>query len=212
MHKLLSLGVLKHVISQNTDGLHRLSGIPRDCLSELHGNAFHERCDKCGTKYERPFVACTRNSAVPEQVCVHCHCSHRTGRVCERKVSMCLVCWLFVHFKGFLFVVRHSQIRPSSGYADFGQQAIWVTNLLTTIHVGHRRLGNTGRMFGQHPLYALASYHLRIQGWLALVKCGSRREAFSLGSTLQGQNCISVQSSLGILCHVIACCIRKSQV
>lgn len=85
LQKLVSLGMLKHIISQNTDGLHRLSGIPRDRLSELHGNAFHERCEKCGTKYEHPFVACTRNDTVPDQVCVHCHCSHRTGRICERK-------------------------------------------------------------------------------------------------------------------------------
>lgn len=97
--KLVSLGILKHLISQNTDGLHRLSGIPRDRLSELHGNAFHERCEKCGTKYERLFVACTYGTAVPEQVCVHCHCSHRTGRICERKVSMLLI-WrhTFTHF------------------------------------------------------------------------------------------------------------------
>jgi len=97
LQKLVSLGMLKHVISQNTDGLHRLSGIPRDRLSELHGNAFHERCEKCGTKYENPFVACTRSDAVPEHVCVHCHCNHRTGRVCERKVSMRLV-HRFIHF------------------------------------------------------------------------------------------------------------------
>jgi len=88
LEKMVSAGVVKHVISQNTDGLHRLSGIPRDLLSELHGNAFHERCEKCGTKYERPFVACTRDPRVPENPCVHCHSSHRTGRVCERKVSI----------------------------------------------------------------------------------------------------------------------------
>ena len=88
LQKLVSLGALKHLISQNTDGLHRLSGIPRDRLSELHGNAFHERCEKCGTKYEHPYVACTRGVAVAENVCVHCHCSHRTGRICERKVNM----------------------------------------------------------------------------------------------------------------------------
>ena len=87
VQKLMSLGLLKHVISQNTDGLHRLSGIPREQMSELHGNAFHERCEKCGTKYERPFPARTHVAAGPEHLCVHCHCSHRTGRICERKVS-----------------------------------------------------------------------------------------------------------------------------
>ena len=87
LQKLVSAGLLKHVISQNTDGLHRLSGIPRDRLSELHGNSFYERCEKCGTKYERSFVARTSGSAVPAVTCVHCNCSHRTGRICERKVT-----------------------------------------------------------------------------------------------------------------------------
>jgi len=102
LQKLVSLGLLKHTISQNTDGLHRLSGIPRDRLSELHGNAFHERCEKCGTKYERPFVARTHSESVPDNVCVHCHCSHRTGRVCERKVGVLSVSF-FIHLVvGFL--------------------------------------------------------------------------------------------------------------
>jgi len=107
LQKLVSLGVLKHVISQNTDGLHRLSGIPRDRLSELHGNAFHERCEKCGTKYERTFGARTHSTSVPEHVCVHCHCNHRTGRICERKVRMACISLhmlsYFIHFSnGFL--------------------------------------------------------------------------------------------------------------
>lgn len=63
-------GLLKHVISQNVDGLHRKSGIPPSCLSELHGNIFVERCTRCGWEYERTF-----NTIVSGGF---------TGRNCER--------------------------------------------------------------------------------------------------------------------------------
>ncbi|KAL7597970.1 NAD-dependent protein deacetylase SRT1 isoform X1 [Lactuca sativa] len=48
-------GILKFVISQNIDGLHLRSGIPREKLSELHGNSFMERCSCCGMEYFRDF-------------------------------------------------------------------------------------------------------------------------------------------------------------
>nr|XP_043607016.1 NAD-dependent protein deacetylase SRT1 [Erigeron canadensis] len=48
-------GIVKFVISQNIDGLHLRSGIPREKLSELHGNSFMERCTSCGTEYFRDF-------------------------------------------------------------------------------------------------------------------------------------------------------------
>ena len=62
LSKLVSLGRLRHVISQNTDGLHRLSGLPHDRLSDLHGNCFLEKCEKCGTRYERAYPVIDRHA------------------------------------------------------------------------------------------------------------------------------------------------------
>ncbi|KAK4752638.1 hypothetical protein SAY87_021436 [Trapa incisa] len=53
--ELEKVNILKFVISQNVDGLHLRSGIPREKLSELHGNSFMETCPSCGTEYLRDF-------------------------------------------------------------------------------------------------------------------------------------------------------------
>ncbi|CAN0875113.1 NAD-dependent protein deacetylase SRT1 [Linum grandiflorum] len=53
--ELEKAGILKFVISQNVDGLHLRSGIPREKLSELHGNSFMEQCPSCGAEYFRDF-------------------------------------------------------------------------------------------------------------------------------------------------------------
>lgn len=52
---LMDAGKLTYVVSQNVDGLHLRSGIPRHRLAELHGNCFAERCKTCGTEYIRDF-------------------------------------------------------------------------------------------------------------------------------------------------------------
>lgn len=86
--KLLEMGIFKYVISQNTDGLHRLSGVPADKISELHGNAFAQKCEICETRYDvsvshrdRP-----RPANVPPKICERCRINHRTGRMCEKRV------------------------------------------------------------------------------------------------------------------------------
>jgi len=66
-------GLLKYLISQNVDGLHRRSGFDPLKLAELHGNTNLDICEKCGKKYLRDFRVRTAKS-------VH---DHKTGRICE---------------------------------------------------------------------------------------------------------------------------------
>ena len=99
--KLVELGLLKYIISQNGDGLHLLSGIPEDCLSELHGNVFVELCERCGHRYHRPYYVMdddasqyyedldeTGSSDIQKPSCARrcpqCGLCHRTGRRCEQ--------------------------------------------------------------------------------------------------------------------------------
>ena len=45
--KLHELGFLKTLITQNIDGLHEESGIPKEKIIELHGNTRRVRCMSC---------------------------------------------------------------------------------------------------------------------------------------------------------------------
>src|SRR5262249_16101232 len=46
--KLVELGRMSAVITQNVDGLHQRSGIPDSKVIELHGNATYASCLDCG--------------------------------------------------------------------------------------------------------------------------------------------------------------------
>ena len=50
------LGKLQFLITQNTDDLHRRSGIRRELLAELHGNGQLMRCTGCERTYSRQEV------------------------------------------------------------------------------------------------------------------------------------------------------------
>ena len=100
--KLYEMGLLKHVISQNGDGLHGLSGMPTEHLSELHGNVYLEICEKCDHRYYRPFYVMddsagqyfeeladhgTTDIPKPRHAaqCKQCGLTHRTGRRCQER-------------------------------------------------------------------------------------------------------------------------------
>ncbi|KAG5450158.1 NAD-dependent protein deacetylase sirtuin-7 [Clonorchis sinensis] len=71
---LVEHGYVRHVVSQNVDGLHVRSGLPRDKLSELHGNLFLEQCIACNSVIMRNFdVAETTGRG-----------RHITGRICPK--------------------------------------------------------------------------------------------------------------------------------
>ncbi len=50
--RLVELGKVSHIITQNVDGLHQKSGVPDDQVIELHGNASYASCLQCGKRYE----------------------------------------------------------------------------------------------------------------------------------------------------------------
>lgn len=84
------------MITQNADGLHHLSGIPYDKLSDVHGSAFTEYCSSCGERYVREtyvpedraedFLAGRLPGPVPAHIkrCPGCGSNHWTGRSCEK--------------------------------------------------------------------------------------------------------------------------------
>jgi NAD-dependent SIR2 family protein deacetylase len=63
--ELQSLGLLKYLISQNTDGLHLRSGIRPDLIAELHGNGRLMRCLKCDRQFPREAVGWDRAALGP---------------------------------------------------------------------------------------------------------------------------------------------------
>ena len=50
--ELVAGGKVSHVITQNIDNLHQASGIPEECIVELHGNTTYATCLDCGVRYE----------------------------------------------------------------------------------------------------------------------------------------------------------------
>lgn len=50
--ELVEAGKVSSVITQNVDNLHQDSGVPKDQVIELHGNASYAHCLNCGAHYD----------------------------------------------------------------------------------------------------------------------------------------------------------------
>jgi NAD-dependent deacetylase len=50
--RLVAMGKVSSVITQNVDNLHQDSGVPADRVIELHGNASYIKCLDCGLRHE----------------------------------------------------------------------------------------------------------------------------------------------------------------
>lgn len=71
--ELQSRGILKGVVSQNVDGLHRKTGIIPENMAEVHGNINLEYCSRCNKEHMRDYRTRTAKT-------VH---DHKTGRICD---------------------------------------------------------------------------------------------------------------------------------
>merc|ERR1712087_114636 len=76
--KLVEQKMTNFVISQNIDGLHLRSGIPRIYLAELHGNMFVDECTICKKMYVRSSASTTVGRKISQE-----SCKNRERRPCR---------------------------------------------------------------------------------------------------------------------------------
>ncbi|MBV9835857.1 MAG: Sir2 family NAD-dependent protein deacetylase [Alphaproteobacteria bacterium] len=72
MARLIEMGKMSAIITQNVDGLHQASGVPDSKVIELHGNSTYATCLDCGERHELDDIKATfaKNETLPE--CVAC--------------------------------------------------------------------------------------------------------------------------------------------
>ena len=66
-----SAGLVRAIVTQNIDGLHRDAGAAADAIVELHGNGGHARCLGCGARFALAPIRARfeRDGTLPECAC-----------------------------------------------------------------------------------------------------------------------------------------------
>ncbi|KAK9881499.1 hypothetical protein WA026_016382 [Henosepilachna vigintioctopunctata] len=87
---LVDKAIVRYIITQNIDGLHLKSGVPRQNLAELHGNMFIEQCNVCGSQFVRNEATTTVG-----QKLIGGACKRRIarGRSCRGKLRDTILDW-----------------------------------------------------------------------------------------------------------------------
>jgi len=88
--KLVQKEKVKFIVTQNIDGLHLRSGVPRTSIAELHGNMFVDQCDMCRKMFVRDSPAPTVGQKL---VGGDCQATKSNGRNCGGKLRDFVLDW-----------------------------------------------------------------------------------------------------------------------
>lgn len=118
--KLVDMGKVTHVITQNIDNLHQNSGVPPSKIIELHGNGTYAKCLDCGTRHELDEVKALYDASDDAPACRECKGIVKSATVSfgqampeeemRRAEEATLACDLFVAIGSSL------QVYPAAGF------------------------------------------------------------------------------------------------
>ncbi|XP_071516485.1 NAD-dependent protein deacetylase Sirt6 [Panulirus ornatus] len=83
-------GYVQYVVTQNIDGLHLRSGLPRQKLSELHGDMFVDKCNYCHRQFVRGTAVTTVGQKSEGKSCPG---KRGNGRRCRGKLHDNVLDW-----------------------------------------------------------------------------------------------------------------------
>lgn len=118
--RLVDIGKITHVITQNIDNLHQNSGVPEQKIIELHGNGTYAKCLSCERRYELVEVRMLYDASEQAPTCSSCNGIIKSATVSfgqampeiemKRAEEATLACDLFIAIGSSL------QVYPAAGF------------------------------------------------------------------------------------------------